>query len=342
MKTTTQLLVIFMLFIGNIYGQTSPIEILIENGVQFHDKGDYKAAIDQYKMALKLDKKSSLANYEIASSYFSLKEYEKAIEHANVIIANKKQYVDNAYILKGSALDLSGKPQDAIKTYEKGIKAYPNNCLLQYNLGYTYYNMNDYKKAETALQNALKINPAHSSSHLLLGYTMSNQNSRVKTILALYNFLLLEPTGNRAKNAYELLDEELKKGVTKKDEKSINITLSNNKESDDFRAAELMLSLLEASKNIEKNQNKTAGELFSENANSFFSLLGGLKKNNKGFWWNFYVDFFYSMTNSKHVEAFGYFISQTKNDKETTDWLTNNKVKVDALLLWLSTYDRKF
>lgn len=342
MKKTIKTILIFALFICQAYGQTNELQNYVDQGVKLYDHGDYFGAIEQYKKALQIDKNSPLANYEISSTYFALKEYEKAIEHCDRIISAKSNYVDQAYVLKGSALDLSGKSKEAVKTYVKAIKEFPNNHLLYYNLALTFYNLKEYKDAEVALQNALKIKPSHASSHLLLGYVMSDQGNRVKSLLALYNFLLLEPKGNRAKAANELLDFELKKGVKKENEKSITITISDNKESDEFRAAELMLSLLEASKSLESNEKKTEYELFTDNTKSFFTVLGELKKDNKGFWWDYYVDFFYSMTNEKHIDAFSYYVTQSKEDEKITSWLEDNKDKVDAFLTWYSNYDRKF
>jgi tetratricopeptide (TPR) repeat protein len=239
-------------------------------------------------------------------------------------------------------LDLSGKPKEAIKIYKEAIKDFPNNHLIYYNLAYTSYNIQEYKDAEGALQKALKIKSSHASSHILLAYVMDDQGNRVKSLLALYNFLLLEPKGKRAKAAYEMLDSKLKMGVKKENENTTIVTMSDNKESDEFRAAELMLSLLEASKNLEKNEGKTEYELFSANTNSFFSVLGELKKNNKGFWWNYYVEFFYSMTKANHIDAFSYYIMQSRNDENVNSWIKTNKEKIDALSKWYANYERKF
>jgi tetratricopeptide (TPR) repeat protein len=340
MKKTIKVILMLTLCICKSYGQDNELQNFVDLGVKLYDDGDYKGAIEQYNKALKIDKKSAVANYEISSTYFALKDYEKAIEYSDNIISNKLSYLDQAYILKGSALDLLDKPKEAIKVYKEAIKQFPISHLLYYNLAYTYYNSKEYKDAEEALQKALKIKPSHASSHLLLGFVMSDQGYRVQSLLALYNFLLLEPKGNRATSAYELLNSELKKGVKKDNEKSTTITLSNNG-SDEFRAAELMLSLLEASKGLEKNENKTEYELFSDNTKSFFSVLGELKKDNKGFWWNYYVDFFYTLTNDKHNEAFSYYISQSKNDEKINSWLKSNKNKVDALSKWYTNYNRK-
>jgi hypothetical protein len=123
-------------------------------------------------------------------------------------------------------------------------------------------------------------------------------------------------------------------------ETTTTITLSESGESDEFRAADFMLSLLEASKSIEINAAKSEYELFSDNTKSFFSVLGEMKKDNKGFWWDYYVDFFYALTSENHVEAFSYFVSQSKEDEIINSWIKENDDKVEAMSKWFSNYNR--
>ncbi|MGC4102145.1 tetratricopeptide repeat protein [Ferruginibacter sp.] len=224
MKKIISLLLIISLGIANANAQTPEVQDLVAKGVKLHDSGDFNGAIELYKQALAIDEKSPLVNYELSSSYFSLKNYEKAIEYADHVIDYGKDYVKDAYILKGSAEDLAGRSEDAVQTYKKAIKKFPDSYLLHYNLALTSYNNRDNKTAEESLQKALLIRPTHGSSHLLLGYVMQAQGSRVKSLLALYNFLLLEPNGPRTESAYKFLLEQLKQGVSKgKDKKTPSI-----------------------------------------------------------------------------------------------------------------------
>jgi tetratricopeptide (TPR) repeat protein len=104
-------------------GQINALQDFVDEGIELYDRGEYNGALTQYKKALEIDAKSPLANYEISSTYFALQDYGKAIEHSNKVISAKSDYVDQAYILKGSAQDLmSGKPKEALKTYKSSYK----------------------------------------------------------------------------------------------------------------------------------------------------------------------------------------------------------------------------
>jgi len=340
MKKIIGLFLLFIFLLTGAFAQGSVSE-LISEGIKLHDKGEYTDAIDLYKKALLLDKRSAHANYEIASSYFAIKDYENALKYADIVIAINSDYLDQAYILKGSVQDATGKPLEAMKTYKKAIQKYPNNHLLHYNLALTSFNLKQYKDAENALQRALKIDQTHASSHFLLALTMLTQEKRVQGILALYNFLLLEPKSKRTAAALKTLEEELEKGAKQDGKKSVTITMPNNKEDDEFYTAELMLRLLASSKYNETNKNKTAFQLFTENSKSFFTILGEMKKNKKGFWWNFYVDYFYTLATKDHTEAFCYYITQSK-DNAYTEWMQDNLPKMQAFSEWYTKYLHKF
>jgi len=156
-----------LLFICATTKAQSSIQKLINEGIEFHDKKQYQKAIDKYKEALKIDTNSWLANYEIAFSYFQLKDYENTIKHSEKSIKNDKNNAYYSYIILGSAYDLINKPQKAIKTYKKGIHKFPKVFLLHYNLSLTYYNLKDIKNAEPYAIKAIQLNPNHSSSHLI-------------------------------------------------------------------------------------------------------------------------------------------------------------------------------
>lgn len=330
------LLIGFVLFPCFLSGQTN-IDSLIKQGVYYHDAGEYDKAIDLYKQALNIDPNSDAANYEIAMTYMYAKDYENSIKYSDKVIELNKNNVLSAYITKGSSLDYLGKTDESIKIFEKALKKFDNNYLLYYNLGYDYYKIKNYVKAEEAFTNAIKLNASHASSHLLLGYLMSDQKRNIESLLCLHYFLFLEPNTERSKTAFRLLTEQFGGNVQPDKEKpnQINITLNTDQMDSEFGPANLMISLLQASKSTEENKNKTEDQLFIENTKSLFNILGELKKkNNKGLWWDFYVPFFNDIANSDYIDTYCYYISQSSKDS-AKDWLKNNNPKIVAFDQWL-------
>lgn len=326
--------VLLFVFIQSI--AQSDIEDYVKEGVQYHDEGQYDKAIKAYKKALKIDSKSPLINAEIALSYFTKGDYKKAIKHCDVVIKHNKDYLMQAYMTKGSALDMLGKSKESIELFKKAIKKTEGHYLLYYNLALNYYKINELDNAEKNVIKVIETNPQHSSSHLMLANIHNQRGNTIQTLLAVHYFLFLEPKTQRSPEAYRLLRKKFRGNVSRDKDKSdsINISFSPN-DTNQFAAAELMISMLEASKSLDKNKGKTDDEMFVENTGSFFKILGEMKeeKNNE-IWWGFYTTFFYEIAKSDHLETYCMYITQSGN-KNAKKWVAKNESKLNDFNEWL-------
>lgn len=315
----------------------STVEDLVKKGIEYHDAQNYEMAIKTYKKALELDPKSTLVNYEISLSYFNIKDYEKAIAYSDKVLKQKSNHMMQAYLTKGSSLDVLGKTKASIKLFEKAIKSEGDHYLLHYNLALNYYKLGNLDDAETHVIKAIENNSNHASSHIMLAYIHNQKGNTVQTLLALHYFLFLEADSGRSLEAYMLLKDKFGGNVTKDKPNTININLSALGADSDFGAAELMVGMLEASKSLEKNEGKTDDEMFIENTKSFFTVLGQLKKKkHKGVWWTFYTTIFYELAKSEHMETYCHYISQSGN-KDSRTWVQDNEAKLDTFGDWLKT-----
>lgn len=328
------IIISFIFITLNGFGQNHNLNELVSQGITFHDEGKYDEAIAKYKMALEIDNKSTLANYELSFTYFITQQYKKAIKHSKIALKQSSGNQHESYIVLGSSLDLINNPSKAIKTYEKGLSKFPNSNLLNYNIALTYYNQQDYKKAEKHVINAIIAKPTHASSHIILSAIMQDNGQRVKSILPLYYSLLIEPNSNRSLINYNSLRKQLDQGVKKQDAKNINVSVPFSSSSDEFGAAEMMISLLAASKYTEESKGENDLEMFVKTNKGIFNVLGELKKDNTGFWWDLYVDEFYNLVKSNNIEAFSYYISQSTDNEEVNNWIIDNPDKMEKFTEW--------
>jgi tetratricopeptide (TPR) repeat protein len=334
MKKTKFLIAIALIFMfSNSFGQNQEIENLVQKGIEFHDKREYKKAIEFYQKALSIDPNSSIANYEIAFSYFADKDYKNAEIYSKKVIDLKKDNLLGAYITYGNALDMQGQTKKAIESYEKAMKDF-DNYLLYYNYSITCFNSGETDKAYNATIKAINNNSSHASSHLILSKIMEKKGSRIKAMLPLYFFLLLEPNSSRSAIEYQTLKKYIDQGVSQTSEKNINIVVPMD-EDPDFGTAEMMISLSKASNSMEENKGKSDLELFAENNDQLFKILGELKKDNSGFWWDFYVPFYYEMASNDLTKAFSYYISLSKGE-EVNKWIEENNVEFEKFKNWIS------
>ncbi len=326
---------LFLFCTVQIFAQNDIEEYVVE-GIQYHDNGNYKKAIESYKKALVLSPKSQLVNYEISLSYFSKGDYKKAIEHSDIVLKQKDKYLLEAYISKGSALDVLGETKASIKVFKKAIRKTGGHYLLYYNLGLTYYKLGELEKVEENLIKAIEDNERHASSHFMLAMLHEQMGNSIQSLLATHYFLFLEPNSSRSKIGYQMLQDNFGGNVTTDVNKpnTINITLSPSDDTQ-FGAVEMMVSMYAATRFLDENDGKTDDEIFVEHTELFFETLGELKEDkNKEIWWTFYTPFFYDLAKSDHLEAYCKKITQSENEN-SSKWLVENEDKVTDFENWV-------
>jgi len=296
-----QLTIILLLaFLSTNVLSQSEINEIVQKGIELHDNGDYDLAIRTYKKALKLDPNSVLVNYEIAMSYLEVGEYKKTIKHTDVVLGQKTEFSQGAYVIKGSALDLQGKTKKSIKLFESALEETGENYLLAYNLAVNYFKLGDTENAEKNAIRAIDDNPNHASSHLMLVNIHNAKGNSVQTLLAAYYFLFLEPNTARADEVYELLQDNYGSNVSTDGSEPNALTISLSPDSE-FSAAELSISLLNASSAIKDSLELNDVEEFEFQTSTFFNVMGNLKEDQDDIWWSFYTPFFAELAESKHL-----------------------------------------
>lgn len=334
------LFVISLCLAADLHAQ-SDVEKLVKQGIALHDIGDYAGAIALYREGLELEPRSELLSYELAYSYLSAENYDSAIYFSNRAIRHGNHLLLQAFNIKGSALDYSGKPDKAIRVYKKGLRKCGEDYLLHHNIACTYYHQKKYESAEEALLNAIALNYGHASSHLLLGNLKNLTNRPSQTLLCLYYFLLIEPASERSIHAYQLLQQQYKGQITRDPKDTSNITIRLNPEGleDDFGAIDMLVAMLFTEHLIDQAEEKTEMELFISQTQAFFLMLGEMnaEKPDKytGFWWSFYVDLFNDLAQSDHIDTFAYYISMSSS-QEAEEWVKQHESNVEAMIDWLN------
>ncbi|MFM2305434.1 MAG: hypothetical protein RLZZ367_103, partial [Bacteroidota bacterium] len=142
---------------------------IINQGVEYHDNSKYDEAIKLFNQVPENDTNYTLALAEKAFSYYEKKDYDKTIEICEKALAMGTEYDHSLYITLGSAYDDNGKPEKALETYDKGMKAYPKNHQILFNKAVTLQKMGKYPEAIETYQAVLRISPYHASTHYRLG-----------------------------------------------------------------------------------------------------------------------------------------------------------------------------
>jgi len=350
MKIIFSLILSFTLVIA--YGQD--VKSLIQEGIQFHDKGEYDNAIAKYLEALKVDPKNGTALYEAAFTYHAKKDYNDALAYANDALKNSSGELKvMALTIKGSTLDDMGNQKEATKIYEGALKEFPNNYLLWFNYGITLTKLSRYDEAEAAYINALTNNFTHPGSHLQLGNLKKSMGSRYSAALCYYFFLLIEPNSNRSKDAASDLFKVLY-GKDSTSKKVIYITTDDIMNPTPGFQAELHLgAIIDIREQKDKidNVTRTPQQALVADTKEFFKKIPEWRKplattekkkkkkqqSTADFYLDNYGTFFADIQAAGFTEPLCYYIMSGKDDPEVKSWLEANKETSEHFYTWLKT-----
>ena len=353
MKKTIFILM-FALTCNLSFGQNKiEAEKLVDEGVAYHDKGDYDGSISRYNKALELDKDNLLALAEKAFSLFSSQKYEESIKYCQRAIETHsgENGLKTVYVTFGNATDALKKTDKSVEIYDEGIKQFPNYYQLYFNKGVTLWSVKKNDEAMLCFQKSAKLNPRHASSHNAIARLSKNKEKRIPALLAYCRFFVLEPESNRAKENLESVKKLMKANVEETGKKSVNISISSDLLGDttatgkptenSFSTTDMILSMETALDFDKKNKKKTEVERFIMKLETMCSSLKEIENNNHGFFWDYYVPYFIEMKDKKLIETFSYIVFTTSTDRDVAKWLKSNKAEVDKFYEWSKSFKWK-
>ena len=320
-------------------------EKIVEEGIPYHDRGNYDKAIRKYNAALEVDKDNLLALSEKAYTLLMSKNYDEAIYTCKKAIEKhpKDLGLKSVYITYGTAFDALRNTERSIKAYEEGIKAFPDFYQLYFNKGVVYSDVEKYDDALLSFQQSIAINPDHANSHNGIARIEKLKNRKIPAILAYCRFLIIEPQTDRALENLGSL-KKLMSAETKQTGKEITTQNppSNTDESNDnkFVIAELSLKKETLYDTDSKNKSKSEVENFIRKFDKICTSLEQTKQDNNGFYWDYYVRYFIDMKKNNNLEAFSYIIyaSIEHENDDVARLLKRNTKKIEKFYEWAKAY----
>ncbi len=121
---------------------------------QYHyGKGNYRAAIAAFKMALKIDSLRGEPRLNLAVTYNMMGDNENSLKQLNKLETIEPS--DRMYYLRGLLLAELKRSDEAVLDIEKAIKLNPNNSSYYYNLVLIYNEMGKISRARLWLEEGL-------------------------------------------------------------------------------------------------------------------------------------------------------------------------------------------
>ena len=299
---------------------------LIQEGLDLYEKEKYDESINSYSKVSLNDTNYSVAQYEIALSYFALDDYSKAITTLKELINLNLLYAHNndMYTLLGSAYDENGQLDKAIETYNIGIKKFPKNYSLYYNRALAFSKLKKHKEAIEDFKTAITCKAGHASSHYQLGLYATHEGHYTEAALSFITYLILDPNSQRANEVISIL-ENLSNGEY--DEKSKGFTWD---EEEDYS------QLNEFFKNkvaLEKAY-KVKLTIDAAYARQLHFILSNIKydKENPGFWNQTYIPFLLDIYQNDKFDEMILFSLQASGSDKVQSKLKSKKSKITDFL----------
>lgn len=354
MRTKIIFLLMFLLVNCAVYAQNKEeADKLVENGMTFHDKGDYEKALLIYDNALELDQDNFMALAEKAYTYLSMEKYDEAIKYCKTAIEKHpgEEELKTVYVTYGNALDNSNKTISALEIYDEGIKIFPDFYLLYFNKGITLTGLERYEESLQYFQKSVLLNPRHPGSHNALARISRIKNMRIPALLAYCRFFVLEPEGSRARENLASVQEIMNGSATQtgKNAVTINIDPAMLKDTTEdgariencFSTTDLLLSLTSALDYDKKNKKNSEVEQFIRKLETVCSTLKETQKDNFGFYWEYYVPYFVEMNDKNYLETFAYLVFASSDDSGVSKWLKTHETELKEFYAWSKEFEWK-
>lgn len=335
-----QLLTLFLLLSFSVFYAQDKVGLLINEGIKLHDQGDYKGAIEYYQEALNLDPKNVMANYETAYSYDLAGDFEKSIEFGTKALKYSDNKLVEGFVVIANAYDHAGKPRKAIAMYKKGLKHFPEEQLLHYNLALTLFNTGEYHESFNHTEQSLFINYGHYNSNSIMNELMKISTNKVSAIFPKYFMLLLNnDNAIKQKKIYAELIELMNQSIKRNDDKNVTIYLSPQDSEKIVLSHQLntIIALFAASlkDGIPENFEKYA----DFNTMIFDELVRWKESDNRIkdpslAFENIYYPYFINLHKSGHTEAFTYFILEGLDIPGIKEWKEKNDQKLIKFIDW--------
>jgi tetratricopeptide (TPR) repeat protein len=318
---------LFLILSTPSWGQTPLIDKLINEGIGFYDTGKYDEAIQKYEKVLELSRSNLTARYELALTFYTKCDYDKAIDHSRIVMQAEGEYYEESALIYGASLENQNKSKRAVKVFEMAIAKHPDNAQLHYNAALSYFKLKGYNTAERHVTLSLDQDIANPAGHLLLANIMLAKGEKLKCMMSLYYYLLIEQDSERTPKAFELLQNiwEYELQNAKNNRNTAAVTEMNS-----FKMTEISMGKLLVNDTTQNEMNR-----FQVRTSSFLKAISETQWDELFFWKTRYIDFFSHIHQKGYDNSYAAFISQCKYKVDVMTWISDHYPQFGSFTDWM-------
>jgi len=335
-------IVFFLLVAANTFGQSAlqKAKDLGKQAVALEDQGMFEHALDLLSQAETLDPASAVYPYEMAYSYYSTKQYQRAIDILVKLTVHKDVFA-RVYQLLGNAYDDNGQNDKAIETYNAGLKIFPKSGELYLESAVIQIGKKEYDKALNLCEAGIKADPAFPSNYYWATRIYCNSTEKVWGMVYGELFINIERNTKRTAEISKLLYDTYKSsinidtpGKTSVDfSKQLTVEVDPKADVSKFKVPFNLaygLPVLMAIGN-EKVINLESLDHIRTQFLASYHQSGYDKK-----YPNVLYDYQDEVAKAGHLEAYNYWLLMKGDEPAFDAWRQNNKDKWDKFIIWFN------
>ena len=298
----------------------------ILKGIDYYDEKEYEKAEKIYAQIPKSDSLYPLALYERALTCYTLDKYDSAIafcEEGLTLSKNKSDF----YGLLGSIYDDKKLPLKAIEVFNLGLKQFPYNQMMHFNLGVAYFRLDSLDLAEKEFLTSAKLDPFHFKTHFFLGELNERKGRYIESLLCYYMASIINP--ERTIAIVQL--EKLLNGESELVSLASLYPIKEEERIPEFDALEDIIKSKIALNPKFKTKAKINDIVVKQGQMLFNKLVYNPKIDN--FYMNFYVQVYTQIRDKKFEEPFFFALFSGYESEGIQSWLKKKEKKVKAMYL---------
>ena len=171
-------------------------EQLVDQGIHLHDAGRHADAVAAYDAALALHPGDPTATYERAYTLSDMGRHEEAVAACREFLAVQRPTHPAFHVVLGSSLDVLGRLPEGEKAFRQGLKRFPGDGKLLFNLGVNQVAQGHLDDAEKTLQASLRARPLHPGTWRQLAVLSAARKRPLASYVALARSFTLSPPGD--------------------------------------------------------------------------------------------------------------------------------------------------
>lgn len=339
-----QIIQVFLFFVIStqfVFGKAKEDEVSMkyQKAIDLMDNGKIDESIVVLNEAIAKFPKMYSFHYELAYANYLKEDYKQAIAILSKI-KDHKDVNDRLFQLMGNSYDVLGDSVNAIKTYDLGLKRFPNSGNLYLEKGNVYWNKKNYSKALNFYELGISKDPKFSSNYYRAALIYCGSTEEVWGLMYGEIFMNLERNSKRTAEISKLLYDTYKSQIKFTSDTSFSVSFSKNahivvNKSSDPIELPFGVGVYEPTLIMSMLNEKTI-DLASLNRIRTNFIDNYFKNGNDKKYSNALFDFQKELKSAGHLEAYNYWILMKGDEAGFGKWLAENKEKWDAFVSWFT------